>query len=139
MLPGLGLADDADLPSQMDMEEWPTLRQKFTEIFATKTRDEWTEIFDNTDACVTPVMNIWEAPNHPHNKDREYFIDTERGVTEPGPAPRLSRTPASPPNTAQPDIGGDSVKVLKEAGYSDTEIQELNSTGAIEITESSKL
>ncbi|XP_072037496.1 alpha-methylacyl-CoA racemase-like [Amphiura filiformis] len=139
LIQGLGLADDADFPSQMSRDEWPVMREKFTQLFATKTRAEWTEIFDGKDACVTPVLTLWEAPDHPHNKERQYFLETERGVIEPGPAPRLTRTPALPSSTAQPGIGQDSVEVLKEAGYTETEITELNAIGAIEIGDSSKL
>ena len=121
----------------MDRDEWPTMRQRFTQIFASKTQAEWTEIFDGTDACVTPIMTIRTAPDHPHNKERDSFLLTARGVVEPKPAPGLSRTPAVPRTTAQPDIGQHSLEVLKEAGYTEKEIHELNSIGAIEIKDAS--
>ena len=48
----MGLEDDATLPHQMDNSEWPAMKEKFKEIFKTKTRDEWSAIFGGTDACV---------------------------------------------------------------------------------------
>ena len=121
----------------MDRDSWPAMRNKIAQTFATKTRAEWTKVFDGKDACVTPVLTIWEAPDHPHNKERQYFVKAERGAIEAGPAPSLSRTPALPSTAAQPNPGQDSVEVLKEAGYSETEITELNSIGAIGIGDAS--
>ncbi len=89
----LGLAD-VDLPSQYDVAGWPRLRTRFAEVFATRTRDEWTALFDGTDACVAPVLSLAEAPNHPHLAARATFEDSF-GVRQPAVAPRLSRTPGA--------------------------------------------
>ncbi|MEE2031458.1 CaiB/BaiF CoA transferase family protein [Rhodococcus chondri] len=95
MVTGLGLPA-ASLPEQHDRSRWAELRTVFEERFATKTRDEWTAVFDGTDACVTPVLDFAEAPEHPHMASRRVFQELA-GVVQPAPAPRFSRTPAEPP------------------------------------------
>ena len=76
------------MPAQTDVTGWPRWREVLTATFATKTRDEWAQLFDGTDACVTPVLTPWEAPHHPHAVGREAFVDVD-GVTMPAPAPRF--------------------------------------------------
>ncbi|MHB1251134.1 MAG: CaiB/BaiF CoA transferase family protein [Acidimicrobiales bacterium] len=87
----LGLESE-QLPEQMDRARWPEMKEKFSAIFATRTRDEWTAIVADVDACVTPVLSPREAAVHPYNTAREVF-DTD-GATQPRPAPRFSKTPA---------------------------------------------
>ncbi|KAA9160500.1 CoA transferase [Amycolatopsis acidicola] len=88
----LGLdAHDAD---RSDPRTWPLLRDRIAKAFAARTRAEWTSVFEGTDACVAPVLGFTEAPNHPHNVARGTFIEVD-GVTQPAPAPRFSRTPAT--------------------------------------------
>ena len=89
-LDGIGLSAEDGLRSQ---ERIPELRKRFTAIFLTRTRDEWSAIFDGTDACVSPVLSMSEAPQHRHNVARQTFIEVD-GVTQPAPAPRFSRTPS---------------------------------------------
>lgn len=87
---GLGL-DREGLPGQMDRATWPAMKARFAEIFATRTRDEWTEVFSDVDACVSPVLTPREAVDHPYNVARQVFsID---GPIQPHPAPRFSKTP----------------------------------------------
>jgi crotonobetainyl-CoA:carnitine CoA-transferase CaiB-like acyl-CoA transferase len=95
LLKGLGL-DAASLPPQHDMDGWPALRRIFAERFALRSRDEWAAIFADTDACVSPVLAMDEAPSHPSAQSRDAFV-TLNGVRQPGPAPRFSRTPADAP------------------------------------------
>ncbi len=92
MLEGLDL-DPAQLPAQMDRSTWPEMKLRLAERFATRTRDEWTEVFSNLDACVTPVLSPREAVEHPHNAARNVFLD--EGAIQPAPAPRFSKTPGS--------------------------------------------
>jgi alpha-methylacyl-CoA racemase len=89
----LGLADDASLPGQFALTEWPELRRRFAETFRTRTRDEWAEVFAPSDACVAPVLSMAEAPMHPHLAARGTYVQRD-GRTEPAPAPRFDRTPA---------------------------------------------
>lgn len=83
--------DDADIDFQLHPGSWPQWRGALAEKFATKTRDEWAEVFADVDACVAPVLSPWEAHRHPHHIAREAFIEVD-GVRQPAPAPRFSRT-----------------------------------------------
>lgn len=87
LLAGLGLADEP-LPDQHDRAGWPTLRARFAEVFATRSRDEWAEAFAGTDACVTPVLSFAEAPHHPHLATRGTVVRHD-GVFQAAPAPRF--------------------------------------------------
>ena len=95
-LAGLGV-DPADLPAQYDRAGWPVLRARFTELFASRTRDEWAAVFDGTDACVTPVLAFGEVAAHPHLAARGTIVEAD-GVAQAAPAPRFSRTPAQLPD-----------------------------------------
>jgi alpha-methylacyl-CoA racemase len=83
--------DDPRLTKQMSSEGWPEQKALFAEIFKTRSRDEWVNVFENTEACVAPVLSMDEAPHHPHNVARQTFV-TRQGVRQPAPAPRFSRT-----------------------------------------------
>ncbi|MGB3736513.1 MAG: CaiB/BaiF CoA-transferase family protein [Ilumatobacter sp.] len=86
-----GLTDDEQFAKQMDSKEWVELKERLTELFATKTRDQWCEIMEHTDVCFAPVLTMSEAAEHPHNIERQTFVEVA-GVTQPAPAPRFSRT-----------------------------------------------
>ena len=88
----LGLESEG-LPAQMDKSGWDTLRTRFTELFKTKTRDEWDAILAGSDACYAPVLTMSEATNNEHIKARKTIIERD-GVPQPAPAPRFSRTTA---------------------------------------------
>ncbi|MCH9708604.1 MAG: CoA transferase [Actinomycetia bacterium] len=94
LLVGLGLSADA-LPPQMDRSAFPAMHTLFAERFASKTRDEWTEIFADTDACVTPVLTWSEAARSNHLRARETMI-TRHGTDQAAPAPRFSRSRSNP-------------------------------------------
>ena len=81
----------SDLPKQHDRQGWPDLRRRFADAIATKTRDEWEEVFAGSDACVAPVLALGEVAQHPHNAARGTFVARD-GVLQPAPAPRFSRT-----------------------------------------------
>jgi alpha-methylacyl-CoA racemase len=97
-LAGLDL-DPADLPHQYDRVGWPVLRERFTAVFATRTRDEWAALFDGTDACVTPVLAFGEVAAHPHVAARSTIVE-HGGVPQAAPAPRFSRTAPEVPGEA---------------------------------------
>ncbi|MFG1779599.1 CaiB/BaiF CoA transferase family protein [Micromonospora sp. NPDC049048] len=109
----LGLAD-ADLPAQHDVAGWPVLRARFAEVFAQRTRDEWTGLFEGTDACVAPVLSLAEAQHHPHLVARATF-EEHFGVRQPAVAPRLSQTPGQI-GGSPPVPGADTETVLTEWG-----------------------
>ncbi|MCB2060880.1 MAG: CaiB/BaiF CoA-transferase family protein [Novosphingobium sp.] len=95
LLDKLGLSDDPEFTDRADEANWPRLKERFAEIFLTKTRDEWCAIMEDTDICFAPVLSLGEAPHHPHNVARETFIEVD-GITQPAPAPRFLGTPAPP-------------------------------------------
>ncbi|MFC8704265.1 CaiB/BaiF CoA transferase family protein [Streptomyces anulatus] len=106
----LGIADA--FPDRWDLARWDELRAAVTERFLTRTRAEWTEVFDGTDACVAPVLSLTEAPHHPHLAARSTFVE-HSGLTQPAPAPRFSATPVSVRSgPARP--GGDSAAVAAD-------------------------
>ncbi len=127
LLDKLGL--DAEEYPHFDRSRWPALKERFTEIFRTRTRDEWCELLEGTDACFAPVLSMSEAPEHPHNVARGTFV-TEYGVPQAAPAPRFSRTPGSidgPP----PHAGQHSAEILAEFGFSADRIEKLRAAGAV--------
>jgi alpha-methylacyl-CoA racemase len=89
----LGL-DAQDLPPREDLARWAELRERIADRFRSRTREEWTEVFAGSDACVAPVLSLTEAPDHPHLAARGTFVE-HAGRTQPAPAPRFSATPAA--------------------------------------------
>jgi alpha-methylacyl-CoA racemase len=129
LLEGMGLTDDATLPKQMERDKWPAMKVRFAEVFKTKTRDEWSAIFDGTDACVVPVLSPWEAHLHPHNVARATYVEMD-GVIQPAPAPRFTRTPSSISKPPSPP-GADTVTGLLEWGIDEGTIAKLQESGAL--------
>lgn len=128
------LVEKAGLPethtaSQLDMSKWPSRHAVYAEAFRAKTRDEWTAIFEGTDACVAPVLDWNSAPEHPHMKARGTFVDVA-GVRQAAPAPRFERTPASTPRPAVAP-GADTEATLAECGYQPDEIASMREQGVL--------
>jgi alpha-methylacyl-CoA racemase len=86
--------DDVAFDEQRNAADWPELKQRLSELFKTRPRDYWTQLFVSTDACVTPVMSLSEASTHPHLAARETFMIHD-GFEQPAPAPRFMRTESS--------------------------------------------
>ncbi|MFI7194260.1 CaiB/BaiF CoA transferase family protein [Nocardia nova] len=84
------------LGPQRDPEGWVKMRKVFAEKFATRSRDDWANMFDGTDACVTPVLTMTEAQDDEHMRARGVFVDID-GAVQPAPAPVFSRTPPAVP------------------------------------------
>lgn len=114
LLDKLDLKDDAAFSAQMNKSEWPALKEKLAAVIKTKTRDEWTELLEGTDVCFAPVLDMAEAPGHPHNVARQTFVDVG-GLVQPAPAPRFSRTPAAIQGPAA-EPGADTDAVLADWG-----------------------
>ncbi len=127
LLERTGLAEEA--PVQMDRAQWPALKERMAALFLTKTRDEWCEILEYSDACFAPVLSIAEAPEHPHNVARGTFV-APQGIVQAAPAPRFSRTPGSiqrPPAHA----GQHTDEALADWGCSAERIAAWREAGAI--------
>ncbi len=126
---GLGFTG-ADLPPQDDPTRWEALTRQVADIIGRRSQAEWLEVFDGTDACVTPVLSPGEAPAHPHNRARGTFVELG-GTVEPAPAPRFSRTPAPPPAPV-PEPGAHPTGQLVRWGIDPTELDSLLEDGVVD-------
>ena len=114
---------------QNNPTKWPELKNKLTDIFKNKTRDQWCELMEGTDICFAPVLDFLEAQKHPHNIARETYIDVD-GMMQPAPAPRFSRTESQVTNGARA-AGEDTDEVLDSWGFSEEKIKQLRVSGAL--------
>jgi alpha-methylacyl-CoA racemase len=106
--------DTEEFADQHDIRLWPDFKRRLEAVFKTRSRDEWCELMEGTDVCFAPVLDLHEAPQHPHNRARETYIEIG-GMTQPAPAPRFSRTK---PEVRHPSHmpGADIDTVLKDWG-----------------------
>ena len=112
-----------------DRSEWPRVSERLAGIFRTRTREEWCRLLEGSDVCFAPVLSMAEAPLHPHNRERQTFVEVE-GVVQPAPAPRFSRTPSRIQRTpAEP--GEHTRAALKDWGFSEAELERLQEEGVI--------
>ena len=117
------------LPNQHDRSRWPEMKQRVSSMIRTKTRAQWEAVFEGSDVCFGPVLEPWEAPEHPHAKARGAFEEVA-GVVQPAPAPRFSVTQSEiqgPP--AHP--GQHTAEILGEIGIGGEEASALASCGAV--------
>ncbi len=108
----LGLLDDRTLDDQHNRTNWPSLKDKLTAIFRSKTRAEWCALMEGSDICFAPVLSMEEAPAHPHNVARGTFIEIG-GATQPAPAPRYSVSITDTPRPA-PVVNADGPAIIAE-------------------------
>jgi alpha-methylacyl-CoA racemase len=128
LLEGLGLT--GALPGgQLDPRHWPEQRRIIAERIATRPRDEWAQLFDGTDACLTPVLAFGEVAAHPHMAARGVLVDVD-GAPQPAPAPRFSRTPGAV-RGAPRRAGEDTVAALRAWGFGEDEVTALLAGGAV--------
>jgi alpha-methylacyl-CoA racemase len=123
-----GLVDE-DLPGKDDKDGWPVLKARFTELFKSKTRDDWCAELEGTDVCFAPVLPLSEAVEHPHIRARETIVEAN-GIVQPAPAPRFSRTPAAIQRPG-PKPGQHTDEALSEWGFSAEDIAKLRDAKAI--------
>lgn len=109
--------------SQNDKATWPARRDELAAIFKTRTRDAWADLFEGSDACVTPVLTFSEAPRHPHLSTRRTLVQ-QHGVMQSARAPRFSRSDGGYPDVSTA-IGADTNEVLQDVGMTDAEIAAL--------------
>ena len=125
----LGLENDAEFRNQFDRTTWPALRERLGEIFLLRTRTEWCDLLEKSDACVSPVLEFDEVAIHPHNTFRKSIVSVN-GVDQPAPAPRLSHTPTKAPVRPRRP-GQDGPQLLSELGYSTDRVALMLSRGVI--------
>ena len=117
------------IKDQNNPSKWPEMKVKMIETFKSKTRDEWAEIFEGSDACVAGIYDLHEAPLHPHNKSRNTYIDID-GTAQPAPAPRFSRSDCEVPKAPVKE-GANTKEVLADFGFDQDAINELESAGVL--------
>lgn len=130
LLDVLDLADDATFADRQDRAAWPLMRKTLAAAFAQRERDEWDAAFTGRGACFAPVLDLVEAPHHPHNIARGTFLLGADGSIAPAPVPRFSGTPARTPEPA-PMVGADTAAVLAAAGVPADRIEELRGAGVV--------
>lgn len=129
LLDRIGLSQEF-VDVQFDRSQWDGAKHRLREIFKKKTRDQWCEILEGTDACFAPVLSLEEAPNHPHNRARGTFIEVE-GIVQPAPAPRFSRTRPEvrcPPTPPTPEL---SKRALISWGIEEDRVDSLIKKGVV--------
>jgi alpha-methylacyl-CoA racemase len=120
---------DASTEARNDQESWAEKKSRLAEIIKSRSRDEWDEVMLGSDVCYAPVLDLSEAPEHPHNVARGSFVEVD-GVVQPGPAPKFSRTPGEvqmPP----PAPGQHTLEVLTDWGFSSEDVEKLKDVGAV--------
>jgi alpha-methylacyl-CoA racemase len=122
-------AERFDGATQHDRERWPAYKDDLTRVFKARTQAEWCDLMEGSDVCFAPVLSIFDAPSHPHHRQRHTFVDVD-GVTQPAPAPRFSRTPPEVRHAAR-HPGEDSEAVLLEYGFSRGDIDTFQAKGVI--------
>jgi alpha-methylacyl-CoA racemase len=128
LLAALGI-DPAEIGAQMNPEAWPRGKALLAARFRTRTRAQWCELLEGTDACFAPVLSLSEAPQHPHMRARGTYVEVG-GVTQPAAAPRFSRTPAATPVPPRPTTPANAAAAL--AGWLDAaEIAQLQAAGTL--------
>jgi alpha-methylacyl-CoA racemase len=113
LLTSIGAEDCVD-HDQMDKAAWPLIRSRLASIFATRSREDWIALLQQSDVCVAPILSLDEAPDHPHNVARSTFV-TVAGVPQPAPAPRFSATPSRIQGPPEP-IGKNGRQALEDWG-----------------------
>ena len=122
--------DPAILPPQMDREHWVETQARLAAVFKTRTRDEWCDLLEGTDACFAPVLTTDEAPWHPHNAARRTYVEID-DIVQPAPAPRFSRTTADLPAPPQPPSRGEAAADVLAAWLPSAEIASLRAVGIL--------
>jgi alpha-methylacyl-CoA racemase len=123
LLKGLDLSENDSIPSVYDRQQWPALKSIFASKFKSKTREEWTRIFEGVDACVTPILKFDEI-------DSKHISKHGNG---PQPSPILSRTPATASSSYPSTNGCNTVEVLTSLGVPETEIQRIIASSASKL------
>jgi alpha-methylacyl-CoA racemase len=127
LLKRLGLGVDAfDFD---DMARWGESKARLAAIFETRTRAQWCELLEGSDACFAPVLAPLEAPTHAHNQARATFVDIG-GVVQPAPAPRFSATPAALPRAPHTADDG-ALEQVRRWGVPASELDALVRSGVV--------
>ena len=117
------------IQDQYNQKKWPELKAAFSETFKAKTRAQWVEIFEGSDACVAGILDFKEAVEHPHNKARGTYVEIN-GQYQPAPAPKFSRSQCVTPAVPSAE-GADTRAILADWGFDASSIEELDNNGVL--------
>ncbi|MFT6311029.1 MAG: alpha-methylacyl-CoA racemase [Porticoccus sp.] len=123
----------SDVMVQYDKTRWPGLKEQITKVILSKPSDYWCEQMEGTDVCFAPVVSLQDSPAHPHNEQRQSYVEIE-GVTQSAPAPRFSRTVSEIGNVAVVN-GANTDEILASLGLDEEAIAQLNESGAVKRAE----
>lgn len=132
LMNSLGLDEHADL-NQDEATGWPALRNQIAALVKTRSRDEWCDLLEGTDACISPVLDLQEAPAHPANQARSSYIEMDN-ILQAAPAPRFSRSESKIQHGA-PMPGEHAKSILLELDVASAKIDDLQQSGTIFIPE----
>lgn len=117
------------IQDQNNPAKWGEIRATMVETFKSKSRDEWVQIFEGSDACVAGILDYQEAVEHPHNQSRKTYVEVN-GDLQPAPAPRFSRSECPVPAAPSAE-GADTKQVLSAWGFADSDIESLDQAGIL--------
>jgi alpha-methylacyl-CoA racemase len=123
---GLDIAEFADYENS---QTWASHTETLANVFRGKTRQQWCDMLEGTDACFAPVLTMTEAPEHPANVERNTYTRID-DLVQPSPAPRFSRTPSSISHSPH-EAGADSRDVLASLEFEEAEIENLFASGVV--------
>ena len=129
LLDRIGLGDDPDLQEQNDRAAWPAQKARVATAIKSRTRDEWCDILEGTDACFAPVLSMSEAPHHKHNVARQAFVEVA-GEIQPAPTPRYSRTVTDTPRPMTGDRAASAAR-LAHIGIDGSAADDLRRDGVM--------
>jgi alpha-methylacyl-CoA racemase len=119
---------------QMDADRQDEIRAAFVSVFATKTRDDWSDQLGPADCCVAPVNTVAEATHDQQYIARGMVVEadhaTEGIFRQTGPV-WAGTTPPDGPYPVREGTVTDTADLLAEAGYEPSTIAELLKNGVI--------
>ncbi|WP_420412741.1 CaiB/BaiF CoA transferase family protein [Roseibium sp.] len=121
--------DPAQVGDRHDQNRWPDIRRGFEAIIGAKPREYWCRLFEGTDICFAPILDLEEAPRHHHNAAREIFVERD-GVLQPAPAPRFENSKVELPSQP-PVIGEHNGTALRDWGLDETDLRVLEKSNAL--------
>lgn len=125
----------AEFPDRWDTSQWPRLREALAAKFRSRTRAQWCELLEGSDACFAPVLSMAEAPRHGQMATREVFAEVD-GVSQPMPAPRFSRTPLGVPNPPKASTRDQALSALR-GWFGDERYAQLDKSGKLQAVQGS--
>ncbi|HET8970910.1 MAG TPA: CaiB/BaiF CoA-transferase family protein [Candidatus Nanopelagicales bacterium] len=126
----LGLTEDPTFAAPFDRTRWTEQARRLEEVFATRPRAHWAQVFEGSQACTTPVLSLGEAAGHQQLAARGTLVVGVDGVLAPMPAPRFSGTPPAKPQPPSNDPS-DVAAALQAAGLSQEEIVRARTQGVL--------